>query len=173
MHSYLIKIFTIVTVILMMIPISFANNTKHAVWGKVLKTKDLHGHTYFIFFKSEGKSYAYPLSATSSIEKKKLDSLTGKYARIYGQEKFEKIELEGTKHILTFEVNDAQELTLADLNQNLDVYQPRIDVELIAKRQLKSDQALREGISDKAINTAIFIGGAILASEVLGVLISQ
>lgn len=148
-------------------------SSKHAVWGKVLKTKNLHGYTYFVYFKSEGQSYAYPLATKSSVKQKKLDALAGKYARIYGKEKLELITLEGSKHILTFEVSDVKELKLSDLNQNLDAFKERMDIAQISKRQLKSDQAVREGISDKTVNTAIFVGGAVLATQVLSVLLSK
>jgi hypothetical protein len=153
--------------------LEYTNNSKHAVWGKVLKTKTLHGHNYFIYFKSEGKNYAYPLSTKSSIKQKKLDSLAGKYARIYGKERLEQIKLEGSKHILTFEVTDVKELKLSDLNQNLDDFKERMDIVQISKRQITSDKAVKDGISDKTVNTAIFVGGAILAAEVLSVLITH
>jgi hypothetical protein len=169
------KLTSIILLVLFMALSSFASEEKKpAVWGKIYKTKESqHGYQYFVYFKKDGKDYAYPLSTNSNMSKKKLEELVGKYARIYGEEKFDEINLEGSKHILTFEVRDAIELTLADLNQNFDAYAERIDVKQLRKRQLESDQPTKKGLSDKAVNTAIFVGGAILAAEILSVLLAN
>lgn len=152
----------------------FAKNEKPTVWGKIFKVKEKsYGYKYFVYFKKEGKDYAYPLSNNSKIDPNQLDSLNGKYAKIYGSTNFEAINLDSTKHIMTFVVSDAKELKLSDLNTNFDAYKERMDVTYIKRKMLNNDKPSKSGLSDKAINAAIFVGGAALAAEVLSVLLSK
>lgn len=150
-----------------------ASINKPAVWGKIVKTKEKKiGYYYFIYFKKDGIDYAFPLSSKSKISQQKLENLNGKYAKIYGEEKFEDVGLEASKLILTFEVQDAIELKLSDLNQDLDSYSDRLNIEKIHKK-FESDVYVKKGLSNKAINTAILIGGTILAADVLSVLLTN
>lgn len=169
------QIFIILFALLIIVPISFSKEITHPrVWGKIYKTKEKkYGHRYFVYFKRDGIDYVFPLSSDSKLSEKKLNSLIGKYAQIYGQEQFEEINLEESKHILTFKVSDAKELTLADLNQNTEVYSEQLYFYDFSKKQLKSDVPTKTGISDKAVNTAILIGGTLLAADVLSVLLQN
>lgn len=152
----------------------FAKDTRPTVWGKILKTKkEAHGYKYFVYFKKDGKDFAYPISNKSKIDPIIFDKLQGKYAKIYGATNFESINLDSTKHIMTFVVNDARELKLADLNKNFDAYKERMDVKFLKKKMLTEDKPTKKGLSDKAVNSAIFVGGAVLAAEVLGALLSH
>ena len=151
-----------------------AKEIRPVVWGKIINAKqETYGYKYFVYFRQDGKDYAYPLSKKSQIDSAKLQKLDGKYARIEGVTDFETIQLEGARHIMTFIVGDAAELTLADLNTNLDAYKDRMDVDLFKKKRVQTEQAEIKGLSDKAINAAIWVGGAVLAAEVLGKLLSQ
>ncbi len=74
---------------------------------------------------------------------------------------------------MTFVVSDARELKLGDLNTNFDAYKERMDVKFLKKKMLTEDKPTKKGLSDKAVNSAIFVGGAVLAAEVLGALLSH
>lgn len=149
-------------------------NKRPTVWGQIIKAKEeTHGFKYFVYFKKEGKAYAYPLSNESEISSKQLDQLHGKYAKIYGQTNFERIELDNTKHIMTFVVSDARELKLADLNTDYETYKERMDVDFLKRKRVQTEQAEIKGLSDTAVNSAIFVGGAALAVEVLGTLLKN
>lgn len=153
---------------------TFAKDSRPTVWGKIFKAKEqVYGYKYFVYFKKDGKAYAYPLSNKSNIDPAQLDKLDGKYAKIYGSTNFEAINLDSTKHIMTFVVSDARELKLADLNTNFDAYKERMDVNFLKKKMLNDDRPTKKGLSDKAVNAAIFVGGAVLAAEVLGALLSN
>lgn len=153
---------------------AFTKEQRPTVWGKIFKVKKkAYGYSYFIYFKKDGKDYAYPVSNKTKIDPVQLDNLDGKYAKVYGSTSFEPIDLDSTKHIMTFVVNDARELKLADLNKNFDAYTERMDINFLKKQELKSDKAVKGGLSDKGINAAIFVGGAALAAEVLGTLLSR
>jgi len=140
-----------------------------ATWGKIYKTETkMRGHQYFVYFRKDGKDFAYPLSTKSKINRKKLSNLNGKYAQIYGTSSFEKMDLERSQHILTFQVHDAQELQLSDLNKDMSKYMYRNN--LVPHLERLQDPFRKQGnimISDEAANTAIFWGGAALAAEVL------
>jgi hypothetical protein len=159
---------TIFLAIMFMMFNCFASEDKPATWGNIIKTKNqTYGHQYFVHFKKEGNDYVYPLSAKSQIDLKKLESLVGKFAKIYGETSFEPIELDNTKHIMTFLVKDARELTLSDLNQEYESYSDRLNVPELIKKRGQTESAEVKGLSNKAINAAIFVGGAALALEVL------
>lgn len=168
------KYFLILFILISFNVFSQTKETFPTIWGTLYKTtKETHGHQYFIFFKKGGRNYAFPLSSESKINKSKLDKLNGKFAKIYAKESFERIDLEKTKHILTYNVIDAKELTLSDLNQNIEIYSEQQDIQKIYQRQITSDIPTKTGLSNKAINTAIFIGGTILAADVLSVLLTK
>ena len=140
---------------------------KPAVWGVIYKTKkEIQGHQYFVYYKENGKDYAYPLSVKSNIDPVILDKLNGKHAKVYGKTIFEKADLDGTKLIMTFLVQDAKELKLSDLNNDFNAYKERTNENYLAKYSNENPNKSIK-ISDKAANTAIFIGGAALALEVL------
>jgi hypothetical protein len=147
---------------------------KPAIWGKIYKTKKkVQGHSYFIYFKKDGKDYAYPLSTKSNIDPIVLDKLNGKFAKIYGKTSFESANLDKSKFILTFLVRDAKELKLSELSSNLSDYSKRDDLTSFIKiNNYKTDKS-QTRISDEVANSAIFLGGMALAAEVLSTLLAH
>lgn len=165
----------ILTLLMMfMVTTTFSKEKEPTTWGKIIESKkDSYGFKYFVYFKKGDKHYAYPISHHSKISPKKLKTLVGKYAQIYGGTNFEPINLDSTKHIMTFVVDGAKELSLADLNTNYDAYKERMNVNLLLKKRVQDQRYTKRGLSDKAVNAAIFIGGAVLAAEVLGTLLAH
>ena len=162
------------TLLIVLFSLTALSAEKPAIWGKIYKTKTkVQGHSHFVYFKKDGKGYAYPLSSKSKIDPLVLDKLNGKFAKIYGKTSFEASNLENSKFILTFLVDGAKELELSELNSNLSDYSKRDDLALfIKKNKIQNDKATI-GISDDVANTAILIGGAALAAEVLGTILAH
>ncbi len=168
MKTYLITLLTL------MFSLTLMATEKPTVWGKIYKTKKkVQGHSYFVYFKKDGKDFAYPLSTKSNMDPIILEKLNGKFAKIYGKTSFESANFDNSKFILTFLVSDAKELKLSELNSNLADFSKRDDLSLLSDRKnLKSEKATI-GISDDIANKAIFLGGAALAAEVLGALLKH
>lgn len=157
----------ILILIIVFTSLSAFSKENPAVWGVIYKTKKhIQGHKYFVYYKENGKDYAYPLSIKSNIDPIVLDKLNGKHARIYGTTTFEKADLDGTKLIMSFKVRDAKELKLSDLNNDFKAYKERSN-EFYLSKYSQENPNKKISISDKAANTAIFVGGAALALEVL------
>ena len=96
---------------------------------------------------------------------------------IYGSTVFKKSERSETDYIMYFEVNNLKELSLKDLKIKSDFSKEDEVKKYMALQRVPSPtkQKLIEspggkikGLNNKAVNAAIFIGGAILAAEVLG-----
>lgn len=140
-----------------------------SIWGQIVKTKkETYGHEYFVYFKEDGKDFAYPLSSESKVGKKKLENMVGKYAKIYGKAEFEKAKAGESQFIMAFQVNKIDPLSLKDLNENMSVYDDRLSaVRYIPKGGKYRSEAYTETIDDEKANTAILVGGAVLAVEVL------
>jgi len=167
MKALLLLILTIFTLT------SFAKE-KPAIWGKIYKTQSkVQGHSYFVYFKKDGKGYAYPLGTKSNIDPIVLDKLKGKFAKIYGKTSFESANLENSKFILTFLVRDAKELKLSELSSNMSDFSKRDDLASFIKINNYRTGKSQSVISDDVANTAIFLGGAALAAEVLGTLLAH
>lgn len=147
---------------------SFAQDNVPSIWGKVVKTKkELYGHEYFVTFKENGKSYAYPLSKDSKVGKEKLEEMVGKYAKIQGKAEFERADVGESKFIMTFKVGAINPLTFKDLNENMPDFADRLVVRRYVEEGKFQSETYTKGIDDKTANTAIFIGGAALAADVL------
>lgn len=146
----------------------FAQKTP-SIWGKVVKTnKEIYGHEYFVTFKENGNDYAYPLAKDSKVGEKEISKMVGKYAKIYGTADFEKADAGESKYIMAFQVNKIDPLTFKELNENMPTYYQRLSTErYIGEGKVTSEMYTKRGIDDKTANTAIFIGGAALAVEVL------
>lgn len=146
-------------------------------WGQVIKSdKSRYGHQYFIYFKQDGKDYAYPIDPTSEKVAKELSDSHADYVQVFGTIEFEEVDLEKTKHIVVYKVNKIKKLTLKDLNENMQNYGDRLDVSRFAIKEPSNPHAAKKGsrgISDKATNTAIFVGGAVIAAEVLSMLLAH
>ncbi len=139
-----------------------------SIWGQVVKTKkELYGHEYFVTFEENGQSYAYPLAKDSKVGKKKIESMVGQYAKIYGQAEFEKEQVGESKYIMTFQVERINPLTFRDLNRNMPDYADRLTVKKYASEGKFISEAPTATIDDKVANTAIMAGGAALAIDVL------
>lgn len=139
-----------------------------SIWGQVVKTKkELYGHEYFVTFQENGKDYAYPLARDSKVGKKKIESMVGKYAKIYGSAEFEKAQVGESKYIMTFQVEKINPLTFDDLNRNMPDYADRLTIKRYASEGKFVSETATAGIDDKVANTAIMAGGAALAIDVL------
>jgi hypothetical protein len=164
----------LISLFIIMFTVSSFANEKPTIWGKVYKTKSkVQGHSYFVYFKKDGKGYAYPLSTKSNIDPIVLDKLNGKFAKIYGKTSFESANLDRSKFILTFLVTDAKELQLSELSSNLSEFSKRDDLASFAKINNYRTEKSQAVISDEVANSAIFLGGAALAAEVLGTLLAR
>ena len=66
----------IITLIFLLTSLTtFSKEKRPTVWGKIFKTKqESYGYKYFVYFKKDGKAYAYPLSNKSKIDPVQLDS---------------------------------------------------------------------------------------------------
>lgn len=139
-----------------------------AIWGQVVKTnKELYGHEYFVTFKEEGQNYAYPLSNESQLGEKEIQKMVGKYAKIKGKTKFEKRDVGESKYLMTFRVEEITPLTFKDLNENMPSYADRLTVKRYIGEGAYRSETYTHSIDDKTANTAILVGGAVLAAEVL------
>ena len=152
---------------------SFAQNEPSVV-GKIVKTKhENYGTNYFITFKRDNKQLAFPISANSQI--KNLHELEGETVKLYGKTFLKKSEKKEVAYIMFFEANKVTKLSTKDLAYKPDFTNKADEVNyyLNMQRKVESDKAQIKGVSNKAANTAIFIGGAILAAEVLGKVLSN
>ena len=69
---------------------------------------------------------------------------------------------------MAFQVNKIDPLSLKDLNENMTVYDDRLSaVRYIPKSGKYKSESYTETIDDEKANTAILVGGAALAVEVL------
>lgn len=160
--------------------IFFSLNTfakTHGTWGQVIKSdKPRYGHHYFIYFKQNGKDYAYPIDPTNEKVKAALEKSHSDYVQVFGSVEFEEVNLEKTRHILVFKVNSIKKLSLKDLNENMQDFNNRLDVSRYMVKSPENPHAVKQpsrGLSDKATNAAIFVGGSIIAAEVLSQLLSH
>lgn len=139
-----------------------------AIWGQVVKTKkEVYGHQYFVTFKEGGEDYAYPLAKDSKVGEKKLQEMVGQYAKIYGKADFEKANVGESKYIMSFQVEDIKALSFKDLNENMPNYSDRLTVKRYIGEGKELSETYTHSIDDKTANTAIFVGGAALAIDVL------
>lgn len=139
-----------------------------SIWGKVVKTKkELHGHEYFVTFKENDKSYAYPLSKESKVGEKKLEEMVGQYAKIYGKAEFEKADVGEAGFIMAFQVRAIKPLAFKDLNENMPDFADRLVVKRYVEGGTFQSETYTKSIDDKTANTAIMVGGAALAADVL------
>ncbi|MCO4753948.1 MAG: hypothetical protein KC478_05675 [Bacteriovoracaceae bacterium] len=146
----------------------FAQSTP-STWGQIVKTKkETYGHEYFVYFKDDGKDFAYPLSSDSSVGEKRLESMVGKYAKIYGSAEFEKAKAGESRFIMAFKVKRIDPLSLKDLNENISLYEDRLSATRYVPMNGKYvSESYTETIDNATANTAITVGGAALAVEVL------
>lgn len=147
---------------------ALARPSSPSIWGQVVKTKkEVYGHEYFVTFKENGKDYAYPLAKDSKVGADKLENMVGKYARINGKAEFEKTEVGESKYIMTFQVQDINPLSFKDLNENMPGYSDRLTVKRYVGEGGYKSEVYTSGIDNKTANTAILVGGAALAVDVL------
>lgn len=154
----------------------FAQDKAPSIWGQIIKApKTTVGYDYFIYFKKDGQAYAYPLSHSSEMSLKKIKSLVGQFAKIEGEPYFEKKPIGESEYIMTFKVTNADPLKLSELNENFNLYEERQNLEHYKSLRQKptSEEPTVKGISDKVANTAIFVGGAALALEVLSNIVKK
>ena len=137
--------------------------------GKIVKTKkEINGSQYFITYETKDKTLAYPILNPDQ----KIKNMTGKMVRIWGKTEFKRAKYKESKYIMYFDISKADVLKLSDIglkeqaydDEQLDTFAKNFSSKPDGKR--KTDGEGLE-ISDTAANTAIFVGGAILAAEVL------
>lgn len=139
--------------------------------GKIVKTKhETYNTNYFVVMTKDGKDFAYPIAPDSKI--KNLHTLKNKTFKIYGKTVFRKDPKKEGSYVLYFKINKADELQLKDLalKQDINLQDPNIlknktEIVLESTHNGPKEGAIR--VSDKAANTAIFLGGAAIAAEVL------
>lgn len=137
--------------------------------GKVVKVKhELEGTNYFITYKKAGQYYAYPISPESKI--RNLDKYIGKTVQISGKTDFRKSQRDESKFIMYFEITKMSPVSLSDVGVNAIAFDN--DLEKFKQARKARTTSNKNGaeikVSDKAANTAILVGGAALAAEVLG-----
>ena len=146
---------------------AFAQNEKHLILGKIVKTKkEINGNQYFVTYKTKNKTLAYPIKNPSEAVKK----MHGKMVRIWGKTEFAKSPYQESKYLMYFKIDKADVLTMKDLglkDENLDEERFKVFAENSPRTMRNPKSGAEIEISDTAANTAIFIGGAVLAAEVL------
>ena len=162
----------LISILFLMLFSSFlvsANDNSPGIVGKIIKAqKETDGSSYFLIYKDKKKTLAFPISSDSKV--KSLDRYVGETVKISGKTVFRKTNRSETSHLLYIQADRIQPLKLKDLkydpNKELD-HEMDYFVSLNNKKR-DSDQYTIKGIDNDVANTAIFVGGAILAAEVLG-----
>ena len=148
---------------------------KSPIAGKIIKTKhETEGTNYFVVFTQNKKKYAYPVSPRSTI--KNMQNFEGKLVQIFGETELKKSNRDESRYIMFFNLTKLRIITVSDLGVTKSMKESNEVTDYLEKQKIKliesntankMDKPTR-GISDKAANTAIFVGGAILAAEILG-----
>lgn len=144
-----------------------------AVIGKIVKVKhEKEGTNYFITYNRDGKDLAFPISPDSKV--RDLHKYIGETVKVYGKTAFKKSDRKELSYIMYFKVESLKSLTLKDLKFKHDMSKED-EVAMYLKKQSMSEPYNGNGlrINDKVANTAIFVGGAILAAEVLSSLLKK
>ena len=140
--------------------------------GKMIKTKhETEATNYFLSIQREGKKLVFPISPESKT--RNLHKYIGKTVRLSGKTQLRKSARSETNFLMYINVQKIEKLSLRDLglpkNENdFSKYISRSQRKKSSKLTDKERKAME--LSDKAYNTAIFVGGAILAAEILGAL---
>ncbi len=158
-----------------LINFALAKENKSLTVGKIVKTKhENEGTNYFIVITKNSKTYAYPISEESRV--KNLDLYRGKMVKVFGYTDFRKSKKNESNYIMSFIVHRISELSVKDLSIKEDFQYDEVEHYLSLQKAASpsekqgrtSDKATKLGLNDTAVNSAIFVGGAALAAEVLG-----
>lgn len=112
----------------------------------------------------EKKQYAYPFDASNV---KELKALRGKTIKAYFESDFRKSESDNSQYFMYLKLIKATELNLKSLGVQADDEIQVAKQPPALKNQLSSDKFQAKGLSNKIINSALFVGGALLAADVL------
>jgi len=163
--KYLLTIF-----ILLLSVHSFATEEQKLLVGKIIKSKhETEGSNYFVLIEKENKKYAYPVNEKSLV--RNLDQYENKFVKVYGQTNFQKSKKDESNFVMTIQINKVSEVKVSDLSVTQFKQNTEFDDFMKLQSGTKINKEARDGkitISDKAANTAILVGGAILAAEILG-----
>ncbi len=137
------------------------------VIGKIIKTKhETSGTNYFITFQRDGKDLAYPISPESKV--RNLHKYIGETVKVYGKTEFKKSQFKESSYLMYFKVSKVKGLSLKDLQYKHTMSKDEeVQFFLTKSTKTKKPGVQIKGIDDTTANTAIFLGGAVLAAEVL------
>ena len=163
--------FLLNTLVILISLMSFQSHSKDiskGIVGKIVKTEEkTEGSEYFIIYTSKDKVLAFPISPDSKV--KNLKSYIGETVKVFGTTSFKKTQRSETSHLMFFEVDKIQGLSLKDL-----AYKPeettndhKVSFFLSPAPEPVAAGVKIKNINDDVANTAIFVGGAILAADVL------
>lgn len=165
------KLFLSILLVLTSFSIYSASKTKSieapTVIGKIIKTKhEKEGTNYFIVYNRNGKDLAFPISPDSKV--RNLHKYIGETVKVFGKTSFKKSDRKEVSYLMYFEVEQIKGLSLKDLEYTPDMSKEDEVSFYLTKQQGATAPGVKfKGINDKVANTAIFVGGAILAAEVL------
>jgi hypothetical protein len=170
------KLFSLIMA-LFMCSLTFAKpNTKKqdspAVIGKIIKLKhEKEGTNYFITYTRDGKDLAFPISPTSKV--RDLHKFAGDTVKVFGRTSFKKSDRKELAYIMYFEVESLNRLSLKDLEYKHDISKQDEVSRYLKKQSTEPYDGNGLRINDTVANTTIFVGGAILAAEVLSSLLKK
>lgn len=143
------------------------------VIGKIVKTKhEKNGTNYFITYQRNGKDLAFPISPDSKV--RKLHQYIGETVKVFGTTEFKKDPNSETSYTMYFHVDIVKGLSLKDLRYKPDPKkEDEIQFYLTKSREHISPGLKIKGIDDTTANTAIYVGGAALAAEVLSQILKK